>query len=153
MDALQRLIEIEAIKDLKARYFRGVDMREENTLRDVFCEDVQLDYSRACIDPQTGVNHIPGAGSTTGSDVGIAMIIETQKGMVSVHHASIPEIRILDESNAEAIWPMVDRLQFPAGSAIRELIGYGYYYDSYKKIDGEWRIQTLRVERLRIDIV
>lgn len=153
MDALCQMIDIEAIKNLKARYFRGVDMRLEDVLYDVFADDVRLDYSTACIDPVTGVNHIPGAGSTTGAAVGVNMIIETQRGMVSVHHASVPEIQILDENNAEAIWPMVDRLLFPSGHAIKELIGYGYYRDTYRKIGGEWKIQSLRVDRLRVDIV
>lgn len=153
MEPLSRLVDVEAIKDVKARYFRGVDMRLEDVLYDVFAEDVHLDYSTACIDPVTGVNHIPGAGTAKGASVGVNMIIETQKGMVSVHHASVPEIRIIDERNAEAIWPMVDRLLFPAGHAIKELIGYGYYYDTYRKIGDKWKIQTLRVDRLRVDII
>ena len=33
------------------------------------------------------------------------------------------------------------------------LVGYGHYHETYEKIDGQWRIKTSKLTRLREDIV
>lgn len=153
MDQIDRLIAIEDIRNLKARYFRAIDEKDEALLRDVFCDDVELDYRGAATDPATGVN---AAGDATGDvlsggDQSVRMIASSLAGLVSVHHASEPEIEIIDAENARAIWPMVDRLRFPAGGPFHEMTGYGHYHETYVKERGKWRIRTLRLTRLRID--
>lgn len=155
MDALQRLLAIEEIKTVKARYFRALDQKDEALMREVFADDVELDYRGATTDPATGYNF---AGDATdvvhrGGDHSARLVVAAMAGIVSVHHASTPEIEILDEKNARAIWPMADRLTFGENSPIREMIGYGYYHETYVHERGKWRIRTLRLTRLRLDFL
>ena len=153
MDDLARLIAIEEIKTIKGKYFRAVDFKDEGGLRDVFADDVDLNYEGACTDPITGINYVPDGSGAKGAANGAEMIVTVMKDMVSVHHASVPEIEITSETTAKGIWPMVDRLVFTGDAPLKELIGYGHYYETYEKVDGAWKIKTLRLTRLRVDVV
>ena len=44
MDKLQKLIDIEEIKNLKHRYFRAIDMADFDLLDNVFSSDISIDY-------------------------------------------------------------------------------------------------------------
>lgn len=153
MDDIARLSAIAEIRHLKASYFRALDEKDERLLRKVFATDVELDYRGSTTDPSSGASAANDATSDVlrGGAQSARLITEALADIVSVHHCSEPEIEIIDEGNASAIWPMVDRLTFPAGRAYREMIGYGYYRETYVKEDGRWRIRTLRLTRLRLD--
>ena len=53
MTETERLAAIEAIKQIKARYWRGVDLCDGELVRSVLAEDCELDYHGCCADPQT----------------------------------------------------------------------------------------------------
>lgn len=155
MNEIQRLMAIEDIKVTKARYFRGVDAKDEALLREVLADDVELDYRGSTTDPVTGFNPAKDATNEIlrGGEHCARLIAKSLVGVVSVHHASTPEIEIIDASHARGIWPMVDRLKFAAGGPVSEMIGYGHYHETYLKERGKWRIRTLKLTRLRIDFV
>jgi hypothetical protein len=155
MDAIFRLVAIEDIKNVKARYFRGVDQKDESLLREVFADDVEVDYRGAATDPVTGFNASAEATDTVhhGGDFCAKLVATALPGVVSVHHASVPEIDIIDEENARAIWPMVDRLRFGEDSPISEMIGYGHYHETYVRTGAKWRIKSMRLTRLRLDVI
>ena len=44
MDKLQKLIDIEEIKNLKHRYFRAIDMADFDLLDNVFADNITIDY-------------------------------------------------------------------------------------------------------------
>ncbi|MGE0773669.1 MAG: nuclear transport factor 2 family protein [Sphingomonadaceae bacterium] len=155
MDDLSRLVAIEEIKTLKARYFRGVDTKDWVLLDDVMAEDIVVDYRGTATDPGTGINYAPDA---TGDTIqGRALVIDGLKksldGIVSAHQGYMPEIEILSDTEARGVWAMFDALRFPAGAPISALSGFGHYHETYQKIDGRWRIKTLRLPRLRVDVV
>lgn len=153
MNQIDRLVAIEEIKTLKARYFRAVDEKDGALLRETFAEDVELDYRGSTTDPASGDDAVSSVTGEVirGRDHCVKLIIEALQGMVSVHHASVPEIEIIDEGSASGIWPMVDRLRFPPGGEFSEMDGYGHYRENYIKEGGKWRIRTLRLTRLRLD--
>ncbi|MEV5503300.1 nuclear transport factor 2 family protein [Nonomuraea fuscirosea] len=48
---------------------------------------------------------------------------------------------------------MQDYIAFPAnGEAPQGMRGYGHYHERYRRVDGRWRIQTMTLTRLRIDL-
>ena len=153
MDDLERLVAIEDIKQLKARYFRAVDQKDRALLRSVFTDDAVVDYRGAATDPSTGVNAIPVSSEKPihGADAIAETVMLAVKNVVSVHHGVMPEIEITGKTTASGIWPMVDRLRFDSGGPVAELVGYGYYYETYEKIHGTWKIKTLKLPRLRVD--
>jgi len=44
---------------------------------------------------------------------------------------------------------VADHVSFTDG---RELSGFGHYHETYQKADGTWRIKTLKLTRIRMDI-
>jgi hypothetical protein len=155
VDDVSRLVAIEDIKALKARYFRGVDTKDWALLAEVMTDDITVDYRGTATDPATGVNFAPDATGSTlqGSTVVIDGLKKSLDGIVSAHQGYLPEIEILSDTTARGVWAMYDVLRFPAGSPITELFGYGHYHETYEKSDGRWRIKTLRLPRLRVDVV
>jgi uncharacterized protein (TIGR02246 family) len=128
--------DIEAIKQLKARYFRALDTKDWKGMRAVFSDDVVVDTSES------------DGGVVTGADAFIAFLQQVLKDVVTVHHGHMPEIELTSPTTAKAIWAMTDVLQWPNGT---ELHGWGHYHETYVRIDGAWRIKTLKLTRLRRD--
>lgn len=72
---------------------------------------------------------------------------------ISVHHGHMPEITLQTSDTATGIWAMYDYVEArPSASAPMWLQGFGHYHETYRKeADGEWRISSLRLTRLRVD--
>ena len=154
MDVCEKLDAIESIKCTKARYFRAVDQKDRELLRSVFSDDFEMDNRGAVTDPATGFNIAPATDVVVhGAENAVNAIMDAVEHIQSVHHASVPEIEITGPTTASAIWPMVDRIRFAPGGPFKELIGYGYYFESYKKAGDHWRILQMHIERTRLDFI
>jgi hypothetical protein len=153
MDQLFRLIAIEDIKALKARYFRANDTKDRALLRSCFTSDISLDARGATTDPITGVNAAPDLTDKVykGVDTVLDVVFAGLQGTTTVHQACLPEIEILSESDATGVWALFDALLFSKGS-VSELTGYGHYHDIYERVDGKWKIKAVKISRLRLDI-
>jgi uncharacterized protein (TIGR02246 family) len=128
--------DIEAIKQLKARYFRTMDSKDWAAMRQVFTDDVVMDTSSS------------GGGVVAGADEFMTFLQGVIGDVVTVHHGHMPEIEVTSPTTATGIWAMEDMLRWPDGS---EMHGYGHYHEAYEKVDGEWRIKTSTLTRLRAD--
>ena len=128
--------DIEAIKQLKARYFRTMDTKDWAGMREVFADDVTMDTTDS------------GGNVMTGADDFLAFLEATLDGVVTVHHGHMPEIELTSPTTATGIWSMEDMLRWPDGT---ELHGFGHYHETYEKIDGTWRITSSTLTRLRMD--
>jgi len=133
--------DIEAIKQLKARYFRLMDTKDWDAFRDLFTSDVVVDVSGDVSAIYEGV------------DAFLAMLLPALSNVETVHHGHMPEIEITSPTSATGIWAMEDRLRFADDAPISTLHGFGHYHDTYRKSgDGSWRIASTRLTRLRTDI-
>ena len=143
MNDIDRLIAIEEIKQLKARYFRGVDTKDWELYRSVFADDVDFDISD---DMPDGVFHNAEQAVDT-ARLGLA-------GCQSVHHGHCPEIEITSETTATGTWAMEDMLFWSDDSDFpgQRLHGMGHYVESYEKIDGRWLIKTMKLRRLQVNV-
>jgi ketosteroid isomerase-like protein len=142
MDAAQQLLEIEAIKQLKARYFRLLDTKDFAGWTEVFAP--HFDHFM-----EMEQQEINGPREEF-----VAFVAERLAGMTTVHHGTMPEIELLSDTKAKGIWAFVDHIT-PANGPKEDgmvLQGFGHYHETYEKIDGVWRIATQRVTRLRLDI-
>jgi hypothetical protein len=147
----EELKAIEDIRQVKARYFRGVDTADTELVREILAEDCVLDYMGCCTDPKSKQDYFPAMnivmrGSAGWSSTGLANM-----GIVSVHHSHNGEVSIISETKASAIWSMTDRLFMPPGGAYAVMTGYGYYHETYEKVASAWKIKTLRIQRLRVE--
>lgn len=144
---LERLIAIEEIKQLKARYFRSMDTKDWAGLTGVFAPDAELDMRGEAADKSKAASGLVSGGEAVG-----AFIRNAVHDLVTVHHGHTPEIEITGETTARGIWAMEDVLRWPEGGPLQTLHGYGHYHETYRKVDGAWRIQTSRLSRLRVDL-
>jgi uncharacterized protein (TIGR02246 family) len=134
--------DIEAIKQLKARYFRCMDTKRWDDMAQVFAEDCVIDTSSS------------GGGVQAGREQFMTMLRASIEDVTTVHHGHMPEVTLTSPTTATGTWAMEDMLWWPEGSPISRLHGYGHYHETYTKGgDGEWRIQTLTLTRLRTDVV
>ena len=143
-DALQRLLDIEQIKSLKARYCRYIDTKQWEAMYTLFCAD-------ACFN---------GFGSAPpGADVStfIKGVSTRLRDTISIHHCHMPEIRFQGRDLARGVWAMMDYVEWPAGTAPKEVpdsrgfYGYGHYEEEYRRESDAWRIAHMRLTRLRFD--
>jgi uncharacterized protein (TIGR02246 family) len=132
------LDDVEAIRRLKARYFRTMDTKDWVGMRAVFTDDVVIDTTDS------------GGGVVTGADAFMAVLRETLDGTVTVHQGHMPEINVTSETTATAIWALNDIVIWPNGM---RLDGYGHYHDTYEKSADGWRIKSSTLTRLHADFV
>jgi hypothetical protein len=128
--------DIEAIKQLKARYCRTMDTKDWAAMRRVFTDDVVMDTTDSGGDVQTG------------ADGFLSFLVEAIGDVVTVHQCHTPEIELTSATMATGIWAMEDMLRFADGS---ELHGYGHYHETYRALEGDWRISSSTLTRLRMD--
>jgi len=142
MDRLERLEAAEAIRTLKARYFRLIDTGQWDELRGVFTADLKI------MTPD-------GKVWLEGGDAYAASLKFGLANAVSCHQGLTAEIEILGADTARAIWAMQDVIEW-ADRHPREgwkaITGRGHYHETYRREDGQWRIATLSLTRLRLDI-
>jgi hypothetical protein len=151
MDDVERLAAIEEIKQVKAKYFRGVDTGDGDLVRSILAEDCVLDYVGGCTDPLTGIDYVPSTNTVLRGRESWPSGQRVNMGMVSVHQGHTVEIEITGDSTASAVWSMTDRLHFPPGGEYSIMTGYGYYHETYEKVDGAWKIKTTRLTRIRVE--
>ncbi|MFV8819362.1 nuclear transport factor 2 family protein [Haliea sp. E17] len=142
MKRSERLQAIEEIRQLKARYFRYMDTKQWDMLRTVFTTDMRV------VSPE-------GAVWIEGGDAFAASLQHSLENSVSCHQGFTAEIDILDADKATGIWAMQDIIAWDdrhPREGWKAITGRGHYHETYRREDGEWRIATLSLTRLRLDI-
>jgi hypothetical protein len=135
---VEDLADIEAIKQLKARYFRSLDLKLWDQFGEVFAADGHLDSS----------GDAPHAVATGRAAI-VALVSGAVGEAVTIHHGHMPEIEIIAPGRARGIWAMEDYLEFPGDPPAMVLHGRGHYFEEYEcSADGAWRIKSLRLVRL-----
>jgi hypothetical protein len=127
------LSDIEAIRRLKAKYFRCVDQNSWDEMEEVFTEDATADYGPDIkLEGRKAV--IDFLKKTVGRDT-----------FTTAHHGHNAEIDITGEDTARAKWALQDRLII---QGVSTLTGWGYYDEEYVKEGGRWRIKSTAISRL-----
>ena len=98
MDAAT-LVEIRAIEELKARYFRLLDTKQWDAWREVFTEDFTADVDGQDVHPTL---HF------ASRDEMVERNREVLATAVTVHHGHMPEITLTGPDTATGIWAMMD---------------------------------------------
>ena len=126
--------DIEAIKKLKAKYFRCVDKKLWEEMETVLTEDAVADYGM-------GIELLQGRKA----------IMEFLKknldrdSMISVHQGHNPEIEITSDTTARGVWVLNDRLII---QTIATSSGWRYYEDEYVKVNGEWKKKSTKITNI-----
>lgn len=147
MDDLERLVAIEEIKQLKARYFRCLDTKDWDGFAAVFTSDAVMDMRGEMRDRTT-----EGIGLIVGAREIAAFVRGAVHDVSTVHHGHMPEIEITGDASATGVWAMEDKLWWPEGAPLRTMHGYGHYHEEYVRTDAGWRIAKTTLTRLRVDV-
>ncbi len=139
LDAATTLCEIEAIKQLKARYCRYLDTKRWDDWRQLFTDDFISDTSPA------------GGMRITGADEFVAYVRKAlgKPSQPTVHQVHAPEITLTSATTATGVWALEDVVRLGPGV---NLNGRGHYQETYEKVDGRWLIKTSTLTRLREDV-
>ena len=139
MNDAATLLEIESIKKLKARYCRLLDTKDWAAWRTLFADDFLSDTSEA------------GGRLITGADEFVTFTRKNigRSSQPTVHQVHAPEIELTSATTARGVWALNDVVRLAPGL---NLNAYGHYHETYEKIDGQWRIKSSKLTRLREDI-
>lgn len=134
------LLEIESIKQLKARYCRHLDTKDWAAWRTVFTDDFVSDTAEA------------GGKVIDGADEFVAFTRKAlgRPAQATAHQVHAPEITLTSATTARGVWALQDVVRFGAGVT---LVGYGHYHETYENVAGQWLIKSSKLTRLREDIV
>jgi hypothetical protein len=129
------LVEIEAIKRLKYRYVRLLDLKEFDELETLFLEDATASYSDGvyAFDNRAGILDFlrSALGSTS---------------MLTSHKVHQPEIELTGPDSATGVWGLEDVVIL--ADAALTIRGAAFYNDEYAKVDGEWKIRHTGYRRV-----
>jgi ketosteroid isomerase-like protein len=139
MSASDRLIELEAIRDLKARRDHAVDRKDW----DAYAAMHTHDYVALAIRPGEEI-----VGGRAAADA----IAAQMAGVTSVHHSHTPVIEFQDRNHATGVWAMEDNLFWKRDGEKQWIRGFGFYHERYVKgPDGNWRFSYRRLDRLHVE--
>jgi hypothetical protein len=129
------LYELEAIKRLKYRYMRCLDLKRWDELAACFTADATAAYG-------------DGKFSFTGREAIMGFLRGALQGsnMVYSHRVHQPEIDLTGPATATGCWALDDVvIELSSNTTIR---GAAFYEDEYVKVDGSWRIRHTGYSRV-----
>ncbi|WP_406275035.1 nuclear transport factor 2 family protein [Nocardia sp. NBC_00881] len=129
---------MEAVRQLKYRYFRTLDLKRWDEFGDTLTIDATGRYGTHALGEPLNLD---------GRDAITAFMRENLgPSVVTVHIANHPEISV-DGETAKGTWAFEDTvIAMQYGVLIR---GAGYYTDTYRRdIDGQWRITSTGYQRV-----
>ncbi len=136
MTPIEKILAIEEIRHLKARYFRFLDSHDWAGFRTVFADDAVFALPKPPVEDEAS-DLFQGTEEIRGADAFVAWASGRLETVHSAHLGYMPEIEILSATEAKAIWGMEDILRSPK----RLAHGYGYYKENYVCQNGVWRIK------------
>lgn len=152
MDATERLLAVDAIRMLKARFFLAVDGKNWEAYASLFTEDARFDVGGAFVDEGGGeaVEGLKGTETVVGGKAMAERVSRLLDGATTVHLGATPLIEVTSDREAKAIWPVEDWLWFAEGAGPSVIHGFGRYDERYVRIDDGWRIAEMRYTRTRL---
>jgi hypothetical protein len=125
---IQALEDLEAIRQLKYRYFRCLDLKQWDELRGCFTPEATVEYG-------DGQYRLQGVGAILDF---LVRSLGSDSGALGSHHGHQPEIELTGRTTARGVWALDNYLFQPARK--RALRIAAYYRDEYVKVSGRWRI-------------
>ena len=128
---VQRLKDVQAIKEVKSRYFRALDTKNGDELETTLAPDIETAYSDGKLvfhGPKEVTNYFKESMPNT---------------EITLHQGHNPEIYFESETVAYGHWYLQDNLIFAEGNPYEglQIQGSAIYTDKYVKVDGKWLIQ------------
>ena len=131
---MRNLEEIEAIKRLKYKYLRCLDLKLWTEMESCFTADATAAYGDGQYSFSTRTQIIQFLSGALGP------------GRITSHRAQQPEIDLTSATTATGVWALDDTvIDVESRGLIR---GAAFYRDEYVKLDGQWKIKSTGYQRL-----
>ncbi len=147
MDDLARLVAVEDIRRVMARYVYNADHHRWDELAALFTLDAPFAAST--------VDGSPQARMTGRDEIAAGLKARNHPDSVLVHHLFSSEVDVGSEDSATGVWAMEDVITTsPSARSDGEptgMHGYGHYRVRFTRSAGSWLIAELRITRLRLD--
>ncbi|MFI7120120.1 nuclear transport factor 2 family protein [Amycolatopsis sp. NPDC049868] len=140
MDDLARLVAVEDVRRVMARYVYSADHHRWDDLAALFTPDAPFVAST--------VDGAIQARMTGRAEIAARLKAHNEPDSVLIHHLFSSEIDIESADSAAGVWAMEDIVTTPQDG---EMHGYGHYRVRFTRSDGRWLITELRITRLRLD--
>jgi hypothetical protein len=127
-----------ALCNAKARYCRTLDTKDWVGYADLLTEDYVLDVSEGSKVPVI-----------KGRDAAIKQVQSSILDATTCHQVHSPEIEV-NGDEAQVIWALQDRVIW--GPERPSITGYGHYHERWVRQQGEWKLASLKLTRLHIDV-
>jgi hypothetical protein len=138
-DMIQQLLDIEAIKHLKALYCMCVAKRDWDTFFSLFAEDLEFVQPDGTVHGSRATFYTFHKRNLQDTDVW---------GTVP---CSTPIITITGPDTANGIWAMEDVHIYPGEGPRVGHHGYGHYHEDYIRTEAGWRFKRIQVTYHRFD--
>jgi hypothetical protein len=132
--------DIEAIETVMCEYFRLMDMKRWEDLRDVFTDDMIM----------AAPDDVADAAPVVGRDRVVKVIRVVLGPAITVHEGSVLHLEFVDADHARGVWGMRDTVEYPDDPA-RSFRGSGRYHGEYVRTTSGWKISELTLRRLELD--
>ena len=147
---IERLIAINEIREVMARYARHADQKDFEALARLFTSDGSFTTNQVDGAVWMQIKGRDAIARTIAQSVGTAQVI---------HHLFSYQTEILSPTSARSVVSMADMFIRPegealpsdAGLAFRTMEGYGHYHGDFVKVGEAWFIKTLVQTRLKMD--
>jgi len=139
---LEQMNDLEAIRQLKARYFRLMDTQQWDSWANCFAQDVRATYE-GC--PRAN-SKLPDVVSLEGRSELVNGVKSLLTGAKSIHQGFMPELELTSATTARGIWAMFDHVMLPTC----DFKGWGHYHEEYVKQGAEWKMKRIHLTRLNI---
>lgn len=166
LSTTEQLLAIEEIKRVKSTYALAADRHKWDDFASLFAPDAVFDesdfpraYKPLTNEPVSEATAEFLKQFSSGTDwpiIGREAIFDQHKGLSAdyqmVHHLANPIIELTSDSTATAIHRYESFHTVPKGQPVQFLHILGIYDETYVRMeDGRWYIQSMKLERLRIE--
>jgi hypothetical protein len=141
VDRLQKLADLEELRHLKASYFYYLDIHDREAWLSLWAPDAtfqsESEVSVRGHDPKPRRKYV-------GKDLRDVWP-DGQDHAQTVHFGMCPLLEVLSDTEAKGVWPMEYIVHLPD----LDIHGYGHYHETYRKLDGVWKFQTVYLKLAR----
>lgn len=134
---IKRLSDIDAIKQLKAKYVRLADAKDWDAWGQLFVEDSHLHTDGGPVEGRANI---------------VATISRSLATAKTAHRLAMPEIEITGPDTASAKWPVSDFVKGTFGEKAMTIRGFGYYYEDYVRTAEGWRLKRGQLIRQHVEM-
>jgi 3-phenylpropionate/cinnamic acid dioxygenase small subunit len=136
---------MEEIRDRKAKYCRYLDTKQFDDWEGLFCADARITFYGPDGEVLLDFNSFAEFCRLT------RILFSTTR---TIHHVHNSEITLISEVEAHAIWSMEDWHIYSSteNNPAKSMNGYGHYFETWRLVDGLWKIARLELKRVILQL-